>query len=739
MGGRGSGPGWVTLALAGLACGWLACGGTETDSFPGTLARNGCQARTCEELGLECGTAIDGCGGVLRCGTCPEGEVCGGGGVPNVCGPAPCTPATCASARKNCGLMPDGCGGMLACGTCAGGETCGGGGVPNVCGQATCVPATCASLGKNCGGVQDGCGGTLDCGTCPQGETCGGGGAPNQCGRATCRPFTCAELGKNCGTLSDGCGGVLECGTCPDGTACGGDGVPNVCGVPACTPLSCSGLGKNCGFIPDGCGGVLECGTCPQDETCGGGGGPNVCGPASCIPTTCAAQGKNCGTISNGCGGLLDCGECFSGQTCGGGGVANVCGSARCVPATCAELGKGCGGVPDGCGGMLDCGTCTAGKVCGGGGVPNVCAEPGCWPFTCAFLGKDCGTVPDGCGGMLDCGTCAAGEMCGVGGVSNVCYRPPPVCMDRDLGNALPVRLKGSTQWATADHQGSCGGGGTPDRSLMWTAPRSGTFTFDTARSAMDTLLCLKREDCWGEELACATEGISYGGGARVSAALEAGQRVLVVVDGATAGSFGKGDFELHIHELAATEAGNCFDGADNDGDRWVDCADTDCQGEPFCDGRGCADTDLGSALPVTYSGDTAQAGDGFQGTCGALLQHDRAHLWTAPKAGTFVFDTVGGGYGNALYVLTGCRGLELGCSASRTAGKTGAPVVKLMLEKGQRVLVVVDGMNSTETASPIRYTLHINEYVPRETGRCANGADDDADGRADDSDSDCR
>jgi hypothetical protein len=312
--------------------------------------------------------------------------------------------------------------------------------------------------------------------------------------------------------------------------------------------------------------------------------------------------------------------------------------------------------------------------------------------------------------------------------------------VDRDLGSALPVRLKDSTVWASQDHQSSCGGWGSPDRALLWTAPRSGTFTFDTARSAMDSLLCLRRDGCAGAELACSTEGISYGGGARVSATLEAGQRVLVVVDGATWGSsFSKGDFELHIHEQSATEAGHCFDGADNDGDRWVDCADTDCQAEPFCDGRGCADTDLGSALPVTFAGDTAQAGDGFQGTCGAVLQHDRAHLWTAPKSGTFVFDTVGGSYGNALYVLTGCRGLELGCSASRSAGKTGAPVVKLTLEKGQRVLVVVDGPASTDGAWPIRYSLHITEYVPRETGRCANGADDDADGRADEADSDCR
>ncbi|WP_257461866.1 tryptophan synthase alpha chain [Archangium lipolyticum] len=735
MGVRWSGLlGWVGLVSVLL----VACGGTvDEDPPPGTLARNGCQPRSCEEQGLECGTAIDGCGGVLYCGTCPEGMACGDSGLPNRCVPMPCTPASCESLGRNCGAVPDGCGGMLECGLCTPPETCGGGGTANVCGRAPCTPITCEALGKNCGTLADGCGGTLECGTCPEGQTCGGGGAPNTCGRARCTPTTCEALGKNCGTLSDGCGGTLECGTCPGGTTCGA-AVPNVCGSPPCAPATCSGLGKNCGTLPDGCGGTLECGTCPGSESCGGGGAPNVCGPATCIPTTCTAQGKNCGIISNGCGGVLDCGQCFGNETCGGGGVANVCGS-PCLAATCAELGKDCGIVPDGCGGILDCGTCGPGETCGGGGVPNVCAETVCRPYTCCFLGKNCGTVKDGCGGTLDCGTCPEGETCGGAGVPNVCYRSTPVCVDRDLGSELPVRVKGSTAYANDDHQSACGGRGAPDRGFLWTAPRSGTFTFDTARSALDTLLSVRRDGCGGAELACATDGISYGGGARVSATLLAGQRVLVVVDSPLGGNFSAGDFELHIDELLATEAGRCFDGTDNDGDRWVDCADTDCQDAPGCGGSGCADTDLGSALPVTYLGDTAQAGDGFQGTCGAVLQQDRAHLWTAPRSGTFVFDTVGSGHGNALYVLTGCRGRELACSASRTAGKTGAPVVKLPLLQGQTVLVVVDGLTGNDRASPIRYSLHITEYVPRESGRCSNGADDDADGWADSADSDCQ
>jgi hypothetical protein len=112
-------------------------------------------------------------------GTCPTGQVCGGGGTPNVCGTQPCVPTTCAAQGKNCGTISDGCGGTPSCGTCTLPQTCGATGTPNVCG---CVPTTCAALGKNCGSISDGCGLTLTCGTCTSPETCGGSGVSNVCG-----------------------------------------------------------------------------------------------------------------------------------------------------------------------------------------------------------------------------------------------------------------------------------------------------------------------------------------------------------------------------------------------------------------------------------------------------------------------------------------------------------------------------------------------------------------------------
>ncbi len=80
--------------------------------------------------------------------------------------PGPCTPKTCSGLGFNCGSASDGCGGSLNCGTCPSGESCTG----NVC--TTCTPNTCSGLGFNCGTASDGCGGTLSCGTCGTGQTC---------------------------------------------------------------------------------------------------------------------------------------------------------------------------------------------------------------------------------------------------------------------------------------------------------------------------------------------------------------------------------------------------------------------------------------------------------------------------------------------------------------------------------------------------------------------------------------
>jgi hypothetical protein len=92
-----------------------------------------------------------------------------------------CTPRACAALGVECGPAGDGCGGLLSCGDCSNGDLCGGGG-PGKCGPlVSCVPATCASQQIACGPAGDGCGDKLDCGQCPTGDMCGFA-QPGQCG-----------------------------------------------------------------------------------------------------------------------------------------------------------------------------------------------------------------------------------------------------------------------------------------------------------------------------------------------------------------------------------------------------------------------------------------------------------------------------------------------------------------------------------------------------------------------------
>src|SRR5262245_10658362 len=95
-------------------------GGPSCDS----MTCSGC----CSADGVcQAGDTADACGqGGAACGACTIGQRCSD---QRACvDPLACQPLTCASARATCGSVLDGCGGVLTCGTCGNGETCGGGG-----------------------------------------------------------------------------------------------------------------------------------------------------------------------------------------------------------------------------------------------------------------------------------------------------------------------------------------------------------------------------------------------------------------------------------------------------------------------------------------------------------------------------------------------------------------------------------------------------------------------------------
>jgi hypothetical protein len=201
-----------------------------------------CTPMTCAQQSISCGPAGDGCGKQLDCGSCSSPQTCGGAGVPGQCGyrdAGACAPVSCAAQNIACGSAGDGCGNLLDCGSCPNGQTCGGGGVAGQCGApnadaGSCVPTTCTQQNIACGPTGDGCGNLIQCGDCPAGQTCGGGGVAGQCGTPPvgCVPLTCQQQGFNCGPAGDGCGNLIQCGTCDSSQTCGGGGTPGVCGSP---------------------------------------------------------------------------------------------------------------------------------------------------------------------------------------------------------------------------------------------------------------------------------------------------------------------------------------------------------------------------------------------------------------------------------------------------------------------------------------------------------------------------
>jgi hypothetical protein len=412
--------------------------GSEPEIINGVEVDPNCEPRACDD-GM-CGTLPDGCGRTVDCGKCAGGDLCGLVSANECADPhdlAMPLSHTEACDGRECGPAGDGIGGVVECGDCAPGEMCGAAG-PAQCGRpsnndADHCPAKitdCASVGASCGLVGNGCGGVLDCDQqagCAAGEVCGLE-EPFQCASAPdCEPedpqTACA--GK-CGYVSNGCGqqvdgGLIDCseygGACDEGTVCGGSGVANTCAVGTCDPFSDADAcgDRECGRATDGCDGSVDCGTCDAGSVCVDGYCELLCDP---IPRVQACSGKSCGQVGDGCGGTYDCGSCDADEACGEFDPfqCDPIPSATCIPFSADEAcaGRQCGIVLDGCGtapeNEIDCadvnGGCASGEVCGMN-TPFECdapTPPDCTAASsCAELGWECGVAIDECGNLFDC------------------------------------------------------------------------------------------------------------------------------------------------------------------------------------------------------------------------------------------------------------------------------------------------------------------------------------------------
>lgn len=337
-------------------------------------------------------------------------------------------------------------------------------------------------------------------------------------------------------------------------------------------------------------------------------------------------------------------------------------------------------------------------------------------------------------------------------------------CIDGVLGPVTGPRVAGdSTTGKIGTYTSSCGGGKSPEVSYQWTAPATGTYLIDTFGSSFDTILSVLDAACDGVEIACnddtslADSTTSSASSVRVD--LQADQLVIIRVDGRVGGS---GDFVVNITRqrggggesggspgspggsggggtspgsgpdpVDARETGLCADGFDQDGDALIDCADPDCRNDAACPLLNCPSDDLGSSVAMQIAQGTAGVGEmQIKGSCGGD-GHERTFAWTAPKSGSFTFDSNGSLAPVVLYVLDGsCTGAELGCAAS---SDRAAASVTVTLTEGARIIVAMDG---PVNASGV-FWLNVWEGSRAEV--CDDNIDNDGDHLVDCADSDCR
>ncbi|AGP35307.1 hypothetical protein SCE1572_12735 [Sorangium cellulosum So0157-2] len=368
-------------------------------------------------------------------------------------------------------------------------------------------------------------------------------------------------------------------------------------------------------------------------------------------------------------------------SNCGACGVACSVDEA-CVAGACAARGDGGGGGEDGGsagvgGSGPECGGDRAMQRCDGECVdtrtdPSHCGQCGaaCEPGracvdalcrrTCLEGLTDCaGACVDLTADPLHCGqcdrACDPGRPC-EGGACGCSAEP-----SQDIGAEVPQRVSGTTLGADDSRSLSCAGSGAADQTFLFTAPRAGTYLFDTFEASHDTALgALRADTC--VELACNDDAGSVQ--SQIAVDLAEGERILVVVSGA------EGDFTLRVGEPGPVQ---------------------------------CTPTALEPVVPQTVVGSTVGLEDSVSATCDYTSSLDATYTFTPPEDGLYVFSARSAVSELLVEVLDGgaCTGDSLNCGFG-----FGESIAVAELEAGKTVLVAV--------ASPVtamrEFTLDVFE-----------------------------
>ncbi|HTN85551.1 MAG TPA: MXAN_6577-like cysteine-rich protein [Sorangium sp.] len=250
----------------------------------------------------------------------------------------------------------------------------------------------------------------------------------------------------------------------------------------------------------------------------------------------------------------------------------------------------------------------------------------------------------------------------------------PPECPSGTIEPALPQTITGDTHLRGDSVAPSCGSIDTPDSSYTFTAPRAGRYIFDTYGSSFDTILELRSGTCSGSVIACSDDDMT-GDQSRAIANLTAGQTVVAIVDGVDGAA---GPFTLNVTEYVPPP---------------------------------CPEFTLGSTFPQTVTGNTAVMDrvSAISAPCAGGSGPEATYAFTAPAYALYTFDSFGTSFDTVLHVHDGtCSGPSLGCNDD-TSGLQSQ--VKLLLDEGQTVVVVLDGYSTSASGA---YTLNVRQtFVP--------------------------
>jgi hypothetical protein len=227
------------------------------------------------------------------------------------------------------------------------------------------------------------------------------------------------------------------------------------------------------------------------------------------------------------------------------------------------------------------------------------------------------------------------------------------------IGDVLGTEVVYDRPWTWPGRlTSSCGGLG-PEAVIVWTAPWSGSFVFDTWGSTYDTVLSLRSGGCNGVELACNDDYMDLT--SRVEVSLRGGQEVYVIVDSY---SDATGWFALNIMDASS--------------------------GAFACD----AILDLGgmTGSPVA-SGTLPSGASGLSNSCGGVGAA-AVFRWTPPSPGEYRISTTGSNFDTVLDARYACEGPPFACdddgdglqSVLHLWGEAGVPLYFVLQQYGGMV-----------------------------------------------------